>query len=69
MVNIITIAFVHAILFIAAVRLMMRSDLDEDTIAASEDAGSTGGADDVKQLSASERRRARLRESGNSRDT
>lgn len=39
MVNILTIALVHAVLFIAAVRLMMRDDLDADMAGSSGDDG------------------------------
>lgn len=68
MVNIVTIAIVHAVLFIAAFRLMMRSDLDADLVPSPD----AGGGDDAKgneeSLSPSERRRARLRASREKRD-
>ncbi|KWV91546.1 hypothetical protein [Erythrobacter sp. YT30] len=68
MVNIVTIAFVHAVLFIAAFRLMMRSDLDADLVPSPDaGAGDDANGDDEPQTP-SERRRARLRASQEKRD-
>ncbi|MEL7198025.1 MAG: hypothetical protein AAGL10_06895 [Pseudomonadota bacterium] len=68
MVNILTIAIVHAVLFLAALRLMMRADLDQDAEVSGDGNGDNDGPDGEtpetdKKLSPSQRRRARLRAS------
>ena len=63
MVNILTIAIAHAVLFLAAFRLMLRVDLDADIAQEGDADGQDTGPEPEKALTASERRRARLRES------
>ncbi|MEL7190211.1 MAG: hypothetical protein AAGK17_11710 [Pseudomonadota bacterium] len=63
MVNILTIAIVHAVLFLAAFRLMLRDDLDADVAHEGDSDEQDEAPQAANTLTASERRRARLRES------
>lgn len=59
MVNIVTIAFVHVVLFIAIFRLMMRDDLDMDHEPLTDGPDGAKGSPDPKPQSRVAQRKAR----------